>query len=103
MNRARQTPRARDRYYHESAMLSVRDACRILFVHENTLRRWGDQWIIRAYRIGPRGDRRFRRDDVAALLVEVTRHSLKHTQTDREHPCADDRCRVPSFAPSLGL
>lgn len=98
MDRARHTPRGRDRYCPESAMLSVGEACRILHVHDNTLRRWGDQGIIRAYRIGPRGDRRFRRDDVAALLVEVTRHSLKHTQTDREHPGADDRCRVPSFA-----
>ncbi len=80
MAKARQTPRGRDWHYPESVMLNVGEACRILYVHENTLRRWSDQGVIKAYRIGPRGDRRFRRDDVAALLVEVTGHSLKRTQ-----------------------
>ena len=80
MAKARQTPRGRDQHYPESVMLNVGEACQILNVHENTLRRWSDQGVIKAYRIGPRGDRRFRRDDVAALLVEVIRHRLKRTQ-----------------------
>jgi excisionase family DNA binding protein len=79
MAKARQTPRGRGWHYPGSVMLNVGEACRILYVHENTLRRWSDQGIIKAYRIGPRGDRRFRRDDVAALLVEVTRNTLKRT------------------------
>lgn len=49
-------------------MIPTGEACRILHIHSNTLRRWSDQYIIRAYRIGPRGDRRFRREDVYDLL-----------------------------------
>jgi len=57
------------------AMLTIREASRLLNVHSNTLRRWADQGLVKAYRIGPRGDRRFRREDIAALLMERTKHS----------------------------
>jgi len=49
-------------------MLTVREVSVLLHVHSNTLRRWSDQGIIRAYRIGPRRDRRFRAEDIATLL-----------------------------------
>jgi excisionase family DNA binding protein len=52
-------------------MLTVGEASKILGIHSNTLRQWSDQGIITAYRIGPRGDRRFKRENVAALIVEV--------------------------------
>jgi excisionase family DNA binding protein len=52
------------------SMLTVREVSQLLHVHSNTLRRWSDQGIIRAYRIGPRGDRRFRAEDIAMLLLE---------------------------------
>jgi excisionase family DNA binding protein len=51
-------------------MLTVREVSQLLHVHSNTLRRWTEQGIIKAYRIGPRGDRRFRAEDVAVLLLE---------------------------------
>ena len=57
------------------AMLTIREASRHLNVHSNTLRRWAEQGLVKAYRIGPRGDRRFRREDIAALLIERTKHS----------------------------
>ncbi len=57
------------------AMLTIREASRLLNVHSNTLRRWAEQGLVKAYRIGPRGDRRFRREDIAALLMERTKHS----------------------------
>lgn len=53
-----------------SSMLTVREVSQLLHVHSNTLRRWTEQGIIRAYRIGPRGDRRFRAADIAVLLLE---------------------------------
>lgn len=53
-----------------SSMLTVREVSQLLHVHSNTLRRWSDQGIIKAYRIGPRGDRRFRAEDIAVLLLE---------------------------------
>jgi excisionase family DNA binding protein len=58
-----------------SSMLRTGEACRILCIHENTLRRWNEQGIVKAYRVGPRRDRRFRRDDIAALLIENTEDS----------------------------
>ena len=52
------------------SMLTVREVSQLLHVHSNTLRRWTEQGVIKAYRIGPRGDRRFRAEDVAVLLLE---------------------------------
>ncbi|RLC66574.1 MAG: DNA-binding protein [Chloroflexi bacterium] len=54
-------------------MLTMREACRLLNVHSNTLRRWGHQGMVRMYRVGPRGHRRFRREDVVDLLTEQMR------------------------------
>lgn len=51
-------------------MLTVREVSQILHIHSNTLRRWSDRGLIKAYRIGPRGDRRFRLEDIAQLLQE---------------------------------
>lgn len=50
-------------------MLTVRDVAHLLHVHVNTLRRWSDLGIIKAYRITRRGDRRFRQDDIAGFLA----------------------------------
>jgi excisionase family DNA binding protein len=52
-------------------MLTVREVARLLNIHSNTLRRWSDRGIIRAYRITRRGDRRFRREDIARFLAEL--------------------------------
>jgi|GEM_PF-613238 len=59
-------------------MLRTGEACRILCVHCNTLRRWSEQGIINAYRVGPRGDRRFRLEDVNALLAEEIRFNSEY-------------------------
>ena len=52
-------------------MLTVREVARLLNIHGNTVRRWSDRGIIRAYRITRRGDRRFRREDIAYFLAEL--------------------------------
>lgn len=52
------------------SLLSVAQAALLLGVHPNTIRSWTDAGRLTAYRINARGDRRFRRDDVARLLVE---------------------------------
>jgi excisionase family DNA binding protein len=49
-------------------MLTTSEVARILNVHINTVRRWSNQGALKAYRIGSRGDRRFRKDDVDALI-----------------------------------
>jgi excisionase family DNA binding protein len=54
-----------------SEMLTVREVARLFHVHPNTLRRWSNNGRIRAYRITPRGDRRFRREEIAHFLAEL--------------------------------
>ena len=49
-------------------LLTVGQAARSLNVHPNTVRRWSRQGLLNCYRVGPRGDRRFRRTDVERLL-----------------------------------
>lgn len=61
-------------------MLTVREVSRLLHVHSNTLRRWSDQGVIKAYRIGPRGDRRFRPEDIAVLLLQESKNLSMDTR-----------------------
>ena len=53
-------------------MMTVREVARLLNIHSNTVRRWSDRGIIRAYRITRRGDRRFRQEDIARFLAELS-------------------------------
>ena len=55
-------------------MLTVREVARLLHVHPNTLRRWSNSGRIRAYRINRRGDRRFKREEIADFLAELNAH-----------------------------
>jgi len=59
---------------HMSNMLTVREVARLLHVHPNTLRRWSNNGRIRAYRITPRGDRRFKREEIVRFLTELNGH-----------------------------
>jgi excisionase family DNA binding protein len=52
-----------------NGMLTARQVAQMLNVHINTVRRWDVRGVLRAYRVGPRGDRRFSRDDVALFLT----------------------------------
>ncbi len=63
-------------------MLTTGDMARLFSVHGSTVRRWSNQGIIKAYRIGPRGERRFRREDVAALLLE--RAARRYLEANRQ-------------------
>ena len=58
-------------YERTSTMLTTGEVARLFNVHAGTVRRWSDQGIIKAQRTGPRGDRRFRRDDVAVFYLEI--------------------------------
>jgi len=52
-----------------NGLLTARQVARLLNVHVNTVRRWNDRGILKAYRIGPRGDRRFNKDDIEVFLA----------------------------------
>ena len=54
-----------------SDMLTVREVARLFHIHPNTLRRWSNNGRIKAYRITPRGDRRFKREEIARFLAEL--------------------------------
>ncbi|MGI2336686.1 MAG: helix-turn-helix domain-containing protein [Dehalogenimonas sp.] len=50
-------------------MLTSNEVAVILNVHINTVRRWSNQGTLKSYQLGPRGDRRFRREDIDAFLA----------------------------------
>jgi excisionase family DNA binding protein len=52
-----------------NGLLTARQVARLLNVHVNTVRRWNDRGILKAYRIGPRGDRRFNKADIDMFLA----------------------------------
>ena len=60
---------------HMSDMLTIREVARLLHVHPNTLRRWSNAGRIKAYRITTRGDRRFKREEIAHFLAELNSHA----------------------------
>ncbi len=49
-------------------MLTTSEVAKILNVHINTVRRWSNQGALKSYRIGSRGDRRFRKGDIDLIL-----------------------------------
>ena len=55
---------------NSKVMLNVGDAAYLLGIHTNTVRRWSNQGILKSYRIGLRGDRRFQREDIEKFLRE---------------------------------
>ncbi len=65
-----------------SAMLTTSEVARLLHIHVNTVRRWSDGGLIRAYRISSRGDRRFRQEDIARFLAALTINSGELTKVD---------------------
>jgi excisionase family DNA binding protein len=48
-------------------LLTLREACEILKCHPNTLRNWDRKGILKAVRIGERGDRKYRKEDILKL------------------------------------
>ena len=49
-------------------LLTVSEVSAILRAHPNSVRKWADIGLLPAFRIGRRGDRRFRVEDVAEFL-----------------------------------
>jgi excisionase family DNA binding protein len=53
-------------------ILTASELAHILNVHINTVRRWSNRGILKVYRIGPRGDRRFSKEDIESFLAQNT-------------------------------
>lgn len=62
----------------EDSLKTVAEVAHELHVHPNTLRKWCDKGILKTYRIGPRGDRRFKPKDVTALLNNNLQQKAPH-------------------------
>ncbi len=54
---------------HSDQMLTSSGVAKLLNLHINTVRRWSNDGILKPYRLGPRGDRRFKREDVINFLA----------------------------------
>jgi excisionase family DNA binding protein len=54
-----------------SVMLTIGEVADMLHVHSNTIRRWSNQGYISSYRLGNRGDRRFKPEDISSFLEET--------------------------------
>jgi excisionase family DNA binding protein len=70
---------ARGQPFHEgqTELLTTAQTAELLNVHPNTVRNWADAALLPSYRIGPRRDRRFRRDDVESLLTASSEASAE--------------------------
>lgn len=53
-----------------SKLVTIREASEILEVHMNTLRKWDRIGYLKAVRFGPRGDRRYRMEDINRIKGE---------------------------------
>lgn len=53
-----------------SNLLGIREAALRLGVNVNTLRKWDKSGQLKAVRIGPRRDRRYRPEDIEAFIKE---------------------------------
>lgn len=49
-------------------MLTVSQVAKRVNVHPNTVRRWCEEGLLKVYRVGNRGDRRFRSEDIDCFL-----------------------------------
>ena len=59
-----------DKETSDGRMLKVGEVAYILFLHPNTVRKWSDKGILNSYRFGPRGDRRFRPEDIDEFIAQ---------------------------------
>ena len=53
-----------------NSMFTTGEVARLLNVHINTVRRWTNRGVLKTYRIGSRGDRRFDQEDIASFLEQ---------------------------------
>ena len=51
-----------------SEMMTTTEVAKLLHVHANTVRQWANRGLLRAYRLGPRRDRRFNHKDVESFI-----------------------------------
>ena len=68
---------------NNSRMLTTTEVARFLNVHPNTVRQWANRELIHAYRLGTRGDRRFKREEVDNFLSKNNLRSWQPLSSSR--------------------
>lgn len=51
-----------------SGMLTINEVAVLLHAHPSSVRRWAKQGLIQCYRVGVRGDRRFKAEHVEQFI-----------------------------------
>lgn len=64
---------------NSKAILTTSEAAQLIGIHSNTVRRWYEEGALKVYRIGRRGDRRFRREDIDSFLKEAETGNVPST------------------------
>lgn len=65
-----------------SDWLTVQQVSRLLHVHPNTIRKWSKQGLLQCWRVGPRGDRRFKPEDVHRMIQDDQGESKDRSPSD---------------------
>jgi excisionase family DNA binding protein len=52
-------------------MLTVNEVCGLFRIHPNTLWRWTASGLIKGYHITPRGDYRFKQEDLDQFIIRM--------------------------------
>jgi len=68
---------------NNSRMLTTTEVAHFLHVHPNTVRQWANKGLIQAYRLGTRGDRRFKPEEMDDFLRESRFQSRQLVQSGR--------------------
>jgi excisionase family DNA binding protein len=56
-------------------LLTAREVAELLHAHITTVRRWSHTGKLKSYRVGPRGHRRYKLEDIYACLDSSARDS----------------------------
>lgn len=62
-------PKTRMKRLENKELLTTSEAAYLLRVSVNTIRKWSDSGLLASYKIGPRGDRRFKRTEMMDYLI----------------------------------
>ena len=65
-------------------LLTTSEVTRMLHIHINTARRWSNRGVLRSCRVGPRRDRRFRREDIMSILTDLITTPEKESKQETE-------------------
>lgn len=65
-------------------LLTTSEVARMLHIHINTARRWSNRGVLRSCRVGPRRDRRFRREDIMGILTDLRTPPGGETEKEKQ-------------------